>query len=730
MDVAAKTGTLQEGQVVQKMDVEEVGVSHGRVSALVRVTSVRKATIGRMGGEQAGGPGGMCYCPGCGYEEPHETGEPCDDKTCAECGAQMDRKAEAGKAISVRLRKARADRRAIVGWFSGPHGRAIPIRVGPPESEDPTEAHVQWDGQELLLRHDDFREMLHGPENLFEDFCDKLKAMSEEKATREVFKRIEEVAEAQVEEEGAFNEEAEWWLDHDRQTREDAASIIAQQIQQDMFAEWQRREMPVAKAAYDAGWRDGVREAQDMYQDLTKQRGFFTDPSGRVRPLRTGRREPSVEGEAETGAAPGAAPRQPLMASFALSRDANPERVRFIDADGTAYGVERPVKGVDHGVFLRKAAPEWVKAYAIKAGFSSIDEMVADDEAATYAQMPAAFIREQGAVRFRAWADEFAIHTEVPITSAQASQLRHLLKFSVDESGAALYFDALGQSGQARPLTKMTLGQALRLMRGSTGKSVVHISMEDGIAKVVWEEAAMLAKAGPAAREVAAFFTDPGGRVRPISGQAGLRTRQSQRRLPGGLPSGEEKRKPVVGDRIYDQGDRANPPRYGTILAVGEPEAPPHHMQVEWEEAGEMAGHEFPARTSVTPLVVLGDVGSRHLGRFVYADEHEAWREKQLRLLTESRGRARGEGEGEAGKASTAPTLDDIAKAHPGEDAQALWAEQCRAHNEDLAKRLTDDGWSAEQVAETFDEVYNITTDGALTLTEKGSQLWIDVHTG
>ncbi|MFO7917529.1 MAG: hypothetical protein R6V13_05585 [Anaerolineae bacterium] len=46
---------------------------------------------GRMGGPQAAGPGGKCVCPSCGYEEPHEPGQPCYEKDCPECGARMVR---------------------------------------------------------------------------------------------------------------------------------------------------------------------------------------------------------------------------------------------------------------------------------------------------------------------------------------------------------------------------------------------------------------------------------------------------------------------------------------------------------------------------------------------------------------------------------------------------------------------------------------------------------------
>jgi hypothetical protein len=46
---------------------------------------------GRMGGPFAAGPGGVCKCPKCGYEEPQVRGQPCMNKRCPKCGAQMIR---------------------------------------------------------------------------------------------------------------------------------------------------------------------------------------------------------------------------------------------------------------------------------------------------------------------------------------------------------------------------------------------------------------------------------------------------------------------------------------------------------------------------------------------------------------------------------------------------------------------------------------------------------------
>ncbi len=45
---------------------------------------------GRMGGFAAG-PGGICKCLKCGYEEPQVRGVPCMNKKCPKCGAKMAR---------------------------------------------------------------------------------------------------------------------------------------------------------------------------------------------------------------------------------------------------------------------------------------------------------------------------------------------------------------------------------------------------------------------------------------------------------------------------------------------------------------------------------------------------------------------------------------------------------------------------------------------------------------
>jgi len=46
---------------------------------------------GRMGGQFAAGPGGICKCTKCSYEEPQVRGQPCMSKKCPKCGSPMVR---------------------------------------------------------------------------------------------------------------------------------------------------------------------------------------------------------------------------------------------------------------------------------------------------------------------------------------------------------------------------------------------------------------------------------------------------------------------------------------------------------------------------------------------------------------------------------------------------------------------------------------------------------------
>ncbi|MBU4022890.1 hypothetical protein KJ591_00835 [Patescibacteria group bacterium] len=58
-----------------------------------RPEPVLKQEVAKEGsGERFGeGPGGQCVCPGCGTMAPHETGRPCYEVDCPNCGQKMIR---------------------------------------------------------------------------------------------------------------------------------------------------------------------------------------------------------------------------------------------------------------------------------------------------------------------------------------------------------------------------------------------------------------------------------------------------------------------------------------------------------------------------------------------------------------------------------------------------------------------------------------------------------------
>lgn len=64
--------------------------SKGRGLGLGKGRGLGIGARGRMGG-MAAGPGGICKCPKCGYEEPQVRGSPCVNKKCPKCGVKMTR---------------------------------------------------------------------------------------------------------------------------------------------------------------------------------------------------------------------------------------------------------------------------------------------------------------------------------------------------------------------------------------------------------------------------------------------------------------------------------------------------------------------------------------------------------------------------------------------------------------------------------------------------------------
>jgi len=54
--------------------------------------SESKGQCRRKGAKASGGPGGLCICPQCGFEAPHQPGVPCTQVECERCGSPMNRK--------------------------------------------------------------------------------------------------------------------------------------------------------------------------------------------------------------------------------------------------------------------------------------------------------------------------------------------------------------------------------------------------------------------------------------------------------------------------------------------------------------------------------------------------------------------------------------------------------------------------------------------------------------
>lgn len=130
---------------------------------------------GRMGGEEAGGPGGVCVCQECGYEEPHEDpGEPCYTKKCPECATALTRKAETdaekraheeGVQEGIHIAQDKFDElskqvrgggdpRGITGWFTDPSGQRRPRTQRLPAGRERTTPEFEAEARDSMARVD------------------------------------------------------------------------------------------------------------------------------------------------------------------------------------------------------------------------------------------------------------------------------------------------------------------------------------------------------------------------------------------------------------------------------------------------------------------------------------------------------------------------------------------------------------------------------------------------
>jgi len=93
-DVSKNTADqASDGVQIPAENLFRIGRLAAGISQLkYRLSKAQRLTLGRMGGPLAGGPGGWCVCPKCGYKARHTTSKPCNKIRCPKCGALMVRR--------------------------------------------------------------------------------------------------------------------------------------------------------------------------------------------------------------------------------------------------------------------------------------------------------------------------------------------------------------------------------------------------------------------------------------------------------------------------------------------------------------------------------------------------------------------------------------------------------------------------------------------------------------
>jgi hypothetical protein len=144
---------------------ELTGYSVGGTGVRLAMEDVDKATLGRMGGPLAAGPDGYCVCPSCGHREAHDTGEPCTELTCPECGAAMGREEpeEVDKAVDLTAQDvSKFARQAFeqvlkAKWAPGPNAgwRRLDAGEDDEENKKPRTYHSDEAGEVTVPEDDD-----------------------------------------------------------------------------------------------------------------------------------------------------------------------------------------------------------------------------------------------------------------------------------------------------------------------------------------------------------------------------------------------------------------------------------------------------------------------------------------------------------------------------------------------------------------------------------------------